>query len=273
MLPPMQAAQNVSQVFLGINLKCASCHDSFVSDWSLEDAYGLAAIYSDQALELVHCDKPTGKKAAMRFLFPEVGTLDSGASKPDRLRRLAEIITSPKDGRLPRTIVNRLWARLMGRGLVEPIDDMDKPAWNRDLLDWLAQDLVSHGYDLKRTLEIICTSRAYQAPSVETPSEKEEYVFRGPLTRRLTAEQYCDALSSLTGDWNRLPSSLEFDFGDAGLQRRPSLAQVDLDGRTRRTRSAAGIHARRAGKNGCGPQEPHRGQEKDRGSRRADPAR
>jgi Protein of unknown function (DUF1549)/Protein of unknown function (DUF1553)/Planctomycete cytochrome C len=218
MLPPMQAAQNVSQVFLGINLKCASCHDSFVSDWSLDDAYGLAAIYSDQALELVHCDKPTGKKAAMRFLFPEVGALDAGAPKPERLRRLAEIITSPKDGRLSRTIVNRLWSRLLGRGLVEPIDDMDKPAWDRDLLDWLAQDLVSHHYDLKRTLELICASRAYQACSVESPNEKEAYVFRGPLTRRLTAEEFCDALSSIGGDWNRLPSSLEFDFGDAGMR-------------------------------------------------------
>lgn len=218
MLPPMQAAQNVSQVFLGINLKCASCHDSFVSDWSLEDAYGLAAIYSDQTLEVVHCDKPTGKKAAMRFLFPEIGALEPDASRPERLRRLAEIITSPKDGRLSRTIVNRLWARLLGRGLVEPIDDMDKPAWNRDLLDWLSEDLVSHHYDLKRTLEIICTSRAYQASAVESPNEKEAYVFRGPLTRRLTAEEFCDALSSIGGDWNRLPSSLEFDFGDAGLR-------------------------------------------------------
>jgi len=218
MLPPMQAAQNVSQVFLGINLKCASCHDSFVSDWSLEDAYGLAAVYSDQALELVHCDKPTGKKAAMRFLFPEVGALDATASKPERLHRLAQIITSPKDGRLSRTIVNRLWQRLLGRGLVEPIDDMDKPAWDRDLLDWLAQDLVSHHYDLKRTLEIICNSRAYQAAAVESPNEKEAYVFRGPLTRRLTAEEFCDALSALGDDWNRLPSSLEFDFGDAKLK-------------------------------------------------------
>jgi len=218
MLPPMQAAQNVSQVFLGINLKCASCHDSFVSDWSLEDAYGLAAIYSDQALELVHCDKPTGKKAAVRFLFPEIGALKPDASKPERLQRLAEIITSPKDGRLSRTIVNRLWARLLGRGLVEPIDDMDKPAWDRDLLDWLAQDLVAHHYDLKRTLELICTSRAYQAPAVESPNEKETYVFRGPLTRRLTAEEFCDALSAIGGDWNRLPSSLEFDFGDAGMK-------------------------------------------------------
>jgi len=217
MLPPMQAAQSVSQVFLGVNLKCASCHDSFVNDWSLADAYGLAAIFSDETLELIHCDKPTGKKAASRFLYPEIGGLDAQAAKPERLRRLAEIITSPKDGRLARTIVNRLWARLLGRGLVEPLDDMEKPAWSRDLLDWLAEDLVAHGYDLQHTIATICTSRAYQLPTVEGPREKEEFVFRGPLTRRLTAEQFSDALSTLSGEWARLPASLEFDFGAAGI--------------------------------------------------------
>ena len=217
MLPPMQAAQNVSQVFLGVNLKCASCHDSFVNDWSLADAYGLAAVYADEPLDLIHCDKPTGRKSAPRFLYPEVGTLDPSLPKAERLQRLAEIIVSPKNGRLSRTIVNRLWARLMGRGLVEPLDDMEQRAWNRDLLDWLAEDLVAHGYDLKRTLEMICTSSAYQLPTVESPGDKEEYVFHGPLTRRLTAEQFSDALSALSGDWNRLPSSLEFDFGSGDL--------------------------------------------------------
>jgi hypothetical protein len=217
MLPPMQAAQNVSQVFLGVNLKCASCHDSFVNDWSLSDAYGMAAAYSDEKLELIHCDKPTGKTAAPRFLYPEVGTLDPALPKAERLQRLADIITSPKDGRLSRTLVNRLWARLFGRGLVEPLDDMEKPAWNRDLLDWLAEDFAAHGYDVKHTLEVIANSRVYQAPTVEGPPEKEEYVFRGPLTRRMGAEQFADAISTLAGDWNRLPSSLEFDFTAGGI--------------------------------------------------------
>ncbi len=217
MLPPMQAAQNVSQVFLGVNLKCASCHDSFVNDWSLADAYGLAAVYADETLELIHCDKPTGKKAASRFLYPEIGALDGHAPKGERLKQLAKIITSPQDGRLARTIVNRLWARLLGRGLVEPLDDMEKPAWNRDLLDWLAEDFVAHGYDLKHTIETICTSRAYQLAAVEVPGEREEFVFRGPLTRRMSAEQFSDAISTLSNEWARLPASLEFDFLASGI--------------------------------------------------------
>ena len=62
MLPPMQAAQNVSQVFMGTNLKCASCHDSFIDDWSLADSYGMAGIYSEETLEIAECDKLTGRK-------------------------------------------------------------------------------------------------------------------------------------------------------------------------------------------------------------------
>src|SRR5204863_7428827 len=122
--PQMQAAQNISQVFMGVNLKCASCHDSFINDWTLADAYGLAGIYSDTPLEMVHCDKPTGKFATMRFLYPELGGIDSNAEKPERLKHLADLVASKKDGRLTRTIVNRLWARFLGRGLIEPTDEM-----------------------------------------------------------------------------------------------------------------------------------------------------
>lgn len=218
MSQPLQAAQSVSQVFLGVNLKCASCHDSFVNDWSLADAYGMAALFADQPIELVHCDKPTGQKAAVRFLYPQLGGFEPDAPKAERMRKLAEILTSAQDGRLSRTLVNRLWARLLGRGLVEPTDDMDQPAWSPALLDWLAEDFVSHGYDLRHALETIMTSRAYQLPTAEEPKSNERFVFRGPLTRRLTAEQFSDAISALTDDWAPLPATLEFDFTGAGKE-------------------------------------------------------
>jgi hypothetical protein len=218
MLPPMQAAQSVSQVFLGVNLKCASCHDSFINDWALADCYGLAAVYTDDKLELVRCDKPQGRTAKVRFLYPEIGAIDANLDRNARAQRLAELMVSPKNGRLSRTIVNRLWARLLGRGLVEPLDDMEKPAWNSDLLDWLAEDLVTHGWDLKHTIATILTSQAYALPSVEGPREKEQFVFKGPLTRRMTAEQFSDAVNLLAGDWAKLPSSPEFDFGADDLE-------------------------------------------------------
>lgn len=216
--PPMQAAQNISQVFMGVNLKCASCHDSFINDWQLADAYGLASIYATEPLEMVECDRPTGKMSPTRFLYSELGKIDPKAPRHERLAQLASVMTGPENGRLSRTIVNRLWARFMGRGLVEPLDDMDRPAWSPEIMDFLAEDLVAHGYDLKRTIEVILTSRAYQLPSVEGPKDdKEKFIFQGPLTRRLTAEQFADGIAALTGDWPRMPSSIDVDFTVGGV--------------------------------------------------------
>ena len=195
----MQAAQNLTQVFMGTNLKCASCHNSFVNYWKLEDSYSLAAIFANGPLELHRCDQPTGKTATARFIFPELGKIDPKAPRAARLKQLANLVTGEKNGRLRRVIVNRLWGRLLGRGLVEPLDDLDQPAWHPDLLDWLANDLAANGHDLKHTLKLICTSRAYQLPSV-TPRDGE-FVFHGPMIKRLQAEQFVDALSILSSQW------------------------------------------------------------------------
>ena len=197
--PQMQAAQNISQVFMGLNLKCASCHDSFVNDWQLSDSYALANIYADEQLEIFQCDKPTGKKAATKFLYPEFGEIDSSATKTNRLKQLAACVTSPKNGRLSRTLVNRLWGKFFGRALVEPVDDMEQAAWNSDLLDWLAEDFVAHNYDVKHLIAQIATSRAYQMPAINLGENTKDFVFRGPSVRRLSAEQFRDALTSLTG--------------------------------------------------------------------------
>jgi mono/diheme cytochrome c family protein len=198
--PQMQTAQNIAQVFMGVNLKCASCHDSFINDLTLADAYGLAGIYADGPLEMVHCDKPTGKTAELKFLYPELGAIDPRADKAARLKRLAELLTQRQDARLTRTLVNRFWERFMGRGLIEPVDDMEKPAWNPDLLDWLAEDFAAHQYDLKHLIRQILTSGAYQLPAVNLgEQQQQEFVFHGPAVRRLSAEQFRDALTCVTG--------------------------------------------------------------------------
>src|SRR6266568_2771499 len=113
--PQMQAAQNISQVFMGVNLKCASCHDSFVNDFTLADAYGLASVFSDGPLEMVLCDKPTGKMASPKFIYSQLGELESTTNKTERLKQLATLITQRNDGRLTRTLVNRLWQKFFGR--------------------------------------------------------------------------------------------------------------------------------------------------------------
>jgi uncharacterized membrane protein len=197
----MQAAQNVSQVFLGLNLKCASCHDSFISDWKLKDAYAFANIFSDTVLEVNRCDVPTGTMAGTKIIFSSLGTIDSAVSVDKKLKQLADYLTAPKNGRLYRTIVNRIWSQLMGRGIVAPVDVMDNVPWNQDLLDWLASNFVENKNDLKQLIFTITTSKTYQMPSVELKSEDqliaEDYTFKGMHRRRLSAEQFADAVSTI----------------------------------------------------------------------------
>lgn len=198
----IQFAQSLTQSFLGINMKCASCHDSFIDRWKLSDAYALAAVYAESPLEIHRCDKPTGEIARAAWIFPELGEIDPEAAKQERLDQLADLMTHPENGRFARTLVNRLWAQLMGRGLVHPLDAMHAEPWSADLLDFLASDFQENGYDLKHTLRLIATSDAYRARSeivAEGGDPGEDYVFRGPRPKRLTAEQFADALWQLSG--------------------------------------------------------------------------
>jgi hypothetical protein len=202
--PPIQAAQNVSQVFLASSLKCASCHDSFINEWKLRQAYGLASFFAPQNLEMHRCDKPTGKIVAATFLFTGLGDVPAGADLETRHRAVAQMVTRPKNPRFAKTIVNRLWKRLLGRGLFEPVDDFDSRPPNSDLLEWLAYDFMSHDYDAKHTLRLILLSRVYQLPVArQQPLTKGKDVapVLGPVERRLTSEQYLDAIAQVTGYW------------------------------------------------------------------------
>lgn len=196
----IQFSQNISQVFLGINMKCASCHDSFIDDWTLKEAYGLAAIAADQPLEINRCDKPTGKTAKPAWIFPELGEINPEAPRDKRLEQLAELMTSPDNGRLNRTLANRLWHRLMGRGIVHPVDAMQTRPWSEDLLDALAIHLSDEGYDIKALLRLITTSHAYRARALqlEEAPPAEDYVFAGPVMKRMTVEQFVDAIRQVT---------------------------------------------------------------------------
>ena len=199
----MQAAQNVAQVFLGLNLKCASCHNSFVSNWKLDQAYGFANIFADSSLEINRCDKPTGKFIGASMLWRELGSIDSNAKSEVKQQELADLMVKPDNGRLYRTIVNRMWAQLMGRGLIEPVDVMDNEPWSQDLLDWMASNFVQNKYDIKQLIYLVATSNAYQQPSVGFKRSgdimQQNFQFKGMLRKRMTAEQFSDAVGQIIG--------------------------------------------------------------------------
>lgn len=203
--PWMQASQNTAQVFLGVNMKCNACHDSFVSKWKLQDAYALAAYFSPEPkLQLYRCDVARDQFAEPGFLYPELSRTPPSGSLADRRATAAAIFTDPRNGRLPRTLVNRLWERLLGHGIVPISDEMDGKPWSPELLDWLASDFVEHGYDVKRLIATIASTRAYQMPAVTRAGEApaRDYAFAGPEVRRMTAEQFGDAIGSITGEWS-----------------------------------------------------------------------
>jgi len=103
-----------------------------------------------------------------------------------------------ENGRFARTFVNRVWRKLMGRGIVEPADDMDAKPFNEDLIDWISWDFAEHKYDVNYLISQIMTSRAYELPATDSKQE-----FQGPQFRRMQAEQFADAISSITGERNR----------------------------------------------------------------------
>jgi hypothetical protein len=221
-MPWMQAAQNTAQIFLGVNLKCNACHDSFVSKWKLKDAYSLAAYFSPEPrLRLYRCDVAQDAYAEPQFLFPQLARPLASDAATDRTAAIAAIFTDPRNGRLARTLVNRLWHQLLGHGIVGNPDEMDGKPWSPELLDFVASDFVASGYDLKHAIKTIVTSRAYQMPAVARKSEAPArgYAFDGPEVRRMTAEQFADAVGAITGEWN-----LRQPRGGSGASRGPAVS-------------------------------------------------
>lgn len=197
--PVIQAAQNVGQVFMATTLKCASCHDHFLKPWTLEDTYGLAAMFSKDKLEIYRCDKKTGDVAGASFPLQGFGQVDPDADLFERRQAAAELVTHPKNPRFAKTMVNRLWHKLIGRGLFEPIDDLDAQVFYPELLDWLAYEFMESGYDIKGALRLIATSDTYAmaSDSENMGHEVPEYANLSP--RRLTSEQFLDSIYAVTG--------------------------------------------------------------------------
>ena len=138
------------------------------------------------------------------FLFPELNRMPPSGSLADRRRTAAAIFTDPRNGRMPRTLVNRIWHRLLGtRHRREPGRDGWRSRGVPNCSTGSRATSSTGGYDLKRLMATIVSSQAYQMRAVPRVGEQPRgYVFRGPEVRRLTAEQFGDAIGAITGDWN-----------------------------------------------------------------------
>jgi hypothetical protein len=217
-------AHIVGQAFLGLEMKCARCHDAPYHDFRQRDLFSLAAMLNRAPLQvpltssipggddaiaslLVEVTLKPGEQVSPRWPFPDLAVQEQIAGLlrggPDDSREhLAALITSPHNQQFARVIVNRLWRRYLGRGLVEPVDDWHyaEPS-DPALLDYLARELVLHGYDLKHVTRLILNSHAYQRLPCgpEAAAGSASSLFAGPLRRRMTAEQLIDSLFVAAG--------------------------------------------------------------------------
>jgi mono/diheme cytochrome c family protein len=204
-LETIQSAANVAQVFLGTGMKCASCHNHFLNkEWPQARFLAFAGLFATNDLEVIRCEKRSGQFIAARFPFDLPGVPET-VPEPieERLHRVAQLLIDPTNPRFAKTIVNRLWRRYLGLGLFEPQDDfrLDQPPTNPELLGWLADDFMRHGYDLKHSIRLILTSRTYQLrydPVLEDHFDisqpRQARYYRSPTLRRLTAEELLDSV-------------------------------------------------------------------------------
>jgi len=215
---PADWAETTSQLFLGVRIGCAKCHHHPFEKWSQDDYYSMAAFFvrlgtkASQEFGIFGRERVVYLKSTGEQTHPRKGGVVK--SRPldgvdmndpiDRRVKLAEWMTAPENPFFARNIVNRFWGYTMGRGLVEPLDDMraTNPASNPELLDALAADFIKSKYNLKHLLRTIMNSRAYQLSSIKIPSNEADIQnvhYTRYTVRRLTAEQMADALDFATG--------------------------------------------------------------------------
>jgi hypothetical protein len=215
---PADWAEATAQLFLGVRMQCARCHHHPFEKWSQDDYYGLAAFFVRLGTKQSNEFGIFGRERViyLRTSGEERNPRKGNVVKPhppdgpvmddpfDRRRKLAEWLTAPTNPFFARNIVNRFWGYYMGRGLVEPLDDLraTNPPSNPELLDALALDFVEHHFDLKHLMRTIMSSRGYQLSSLVTAgneADKSNVFFARYTVKRLTAEQLADAIDFVTG--------------------------------------------------------------------------
>ncbi len=227
----------VATAFLGIEMKCARCHDAPAHESTQRELFELAALLGAKSLKVpatssVPLDKvheggrkplisvtlKPGTEVQPKWPFasfvPEAIGRELAQEPEDTRDRLAALITAPQNERFAQVMANRIWKRFMGRGIVEPVDDWErgKPS-HPELLRWLGQEFVRNGYDTKKFARIILNSHAYQR-AADPKLKQTPVLFTAPAHRRLTAEQIVDSLFAATEKPFRVEEvSLDVDGG------------------------------------------------------------
>lgn len=213
---PPDLTEATTQLFLGVRLQCAKCHNHPYEPFSQADYYGFAAFFarvgnkSSQEFGLFGGETVIMNQAGGEVSHPRTGKIlpptplrgKPITETPDRRQSLAAWMTAKDNQYFSRNLVNRVFAYLMGRGLVEPIDDMrgTNPASNPEMLEALANEFIRSGYDQKQLIRLILNSRLYQLDSQPTSANHADLKFNSHYhVKRIPAEPLLDAIDFATG--------------------------------------------------------------------------
>ncbi|MDA0281895.1 MAG: DUF1553 domain-containing protein [Planctomycetota bacterium] len=210
---PNDATETTAQLFLGIRIQCAKCHNHPFEKWSQDNYYGIAAAFTrigrqkgaqpdEEIIHVTHSGEitqpRTGQTMKVHLLLE--GDVDVPADQ-DRRRVFADWLVSPENPFFAKASVNRIWGHLMGRGIVEPVDDFrdSNPPSNAVLLDALAEQFAKYGFSRKWAIRTIMNSRVYQLSSKKNDFNADDEIYASHATPRLlSAEQLLDAICQVT---------------------------------------------------------------------------
>ena len=211
---PKQLAADFSQVFLGVQLQCAECHNHPFDRWNMNDYYSFVAFFNgierkpgaearDKRIFWNSAKPPVRHLVDERPMRPQtLGSVEPVAGGGDPRPALAAWLTSPKNELFSRNLANRIWAQLMGRGIVHPVDDVrvTNPPVNEPLLADLAAHLVASKFSLRDLVRDICNSRAYQLSATPNDTNRRDIrQFSRSYVRRLRADVFIDSVVAVTG--------------------------------------------------------------------------
>ncbi len=216
---PIDAATFIGQIFLGVRLECAKCHHHPTEKWDQTDYYQMAAFFTQMKRKGQGISAPISGEPEQWWFSPGAASIEhpvtKAALKPrppaekeipiaetqDPRAVLADWMTNPKNPYFAQAVVNRTWSSFMGRGIVDPVDDFraSNPPSNGPLLDWLSQDFVKHGYDLKHLMRTIMLSQIYRLSSLPNETNIADLKnYSRSYRRRLPAETLLDAVCEVT---------------------------------------------------------------------------
>ncbi len=215
----LKVSENVAQVFMGMRIQCAQCHNHPFDRWTMDDYYGFAAFFSqigrkqgEDPRETIIFNSGGGEVTHLvggRVMKPKfLGGIEPDLAGRDRREVMANWLASSENPFFAKNLANIVWAHFFGRGIIQEVDDVrvSNPPVNGELLDELGRRFTDYNYDFRKLVRDICTSRTYQLSTKTNPTNESDHKnFAHAELRRIRAEVLLDCISIVTATQDKFP--------------------------------------------------------------------